>query len=154
MQPMRILSLLLVAAIISLAASRGGKVKYVGGTLGQLAESPKGRIHTTNEEYLVFESSGNDYVTVFWQRINLLEYGQKVGRRVIMAIIISPLLLLSQSREHYVTIGFTDEHSGQQVMVFRVDKNDIRSLLASLEVRTNLVVQYQDEEARQAGKGN
>ena len=38
-------------------------------------------------------------------------------------------------------------------MVFRVGKNNIRVMLVSLEARTGLKVEYQDEEARKAGKG-
>jgi hypothetical protein len=38
-------------------------------------------------------------------------------------------------------------------MIFRVDKNDIRAALVSLEARTGQQVQFQDEEARKAGKG-
>ena len=40
-----------------------------------------------------------------------------------------------------------------QAMVFRVDKNGIRALLVGLEARTGQKVQYQDPEARKAGKG-
>ncbi len=42
------------------------------------------------------------------------------------------------------------EDGKQQAMVFRVDKNSIRSTLAGLEARTGLKVQYQDEQARKA----
>jgi hypothetical protein len=38
-------------------------------------------------------------------------------------------------------------------MVFRVNKGDIRIILASLEARTGRKVEFQDEEARKAGKG-
>jgi hypothetical protein len=38
-------------------------------------------------------------------------------------------------------------------MVFRVDKNGIRAMLVGLEARTGQKVQYQDPEARKAGKG-
>ncbi len=88
-----------------------------------------------------------------WNRITRIEYGQRVSRRYAMGVIISPLLVLSKSRKHFLTIGFTDEEGAQQAMVFRVDKDDIRPLLVSLEVRTNLKVEYQDEDARRAGKG-
>jgi hypothetical protein len=37
--------------------------------------------------------------------------------------------------------------------VFRVDKNAIRATLVSLEARTGVKIQYQDEEARKAGRG-
>ena len=38
-------------------------------------------------------------------------------------------------------------------MVFRVDKNGIRATLVGSEARTGQKVQYQDLEARKAGKG-
>jgi len=50
-------------------------------------------------------------------------------------------------------VGFQDDNGNQQAMVFRVDKNDIRTTLVSLEARTGERVQYQDDEARMAGKG-
>jgi hypothetical protein len=70
-----------------------------------------------------------------------------------MAVIVSPMFLLSKKRSHFLTLGYTDEEGRQQAMVFRVDKNDIRSVLVSLEARTGRKVQFQDEEARKAGKG-
>jgi hypothetical protein len=38
-------------------------------------------------------------------------------------------------------------------MVLQVGKEEIRPLLVSLEARTGRSVEYQDEEARKAGKG-
>jgi len=38
-------------------------------------------------------------------------------------------------------------------MVFQVDKDDVRAVLAALEARTGRRVEYQDEEARKAGRG-
>ena len=38
-------------------------------------------------------------------------------------------------------------------MVLQVGKEEIRPLLVSLEARTGRRVEYQDEEARKAGKG-
>ena len=85
--------------------------------------------------------------------INLIEYGQNVDRRYVMAVLVSPLLLLSKKRQHFLTLGYTDSERRQQAMVFRVDKNNIRALLVALEARTGLKVQFQDEQARKAGKG-
>jgi hypothetical protein len=134
------------------AQEGGGRVQYVGGTVAALADAPKGRLLTTDSDFLIFQTGQRRYA-VRWSRITLLEYGQRVNRRYAMGVIISPLLVLSKSRKHFLTIGFTDEEGAQQAMVFRVDKDDIRSLLVSLEVRTNLKVEYQDEDARKAGKG-
>jgi hypothetical protein len=124
----------------------------VGGTVASVAEGPKGRLLTVNDRFLVFES-GKAHYMVPWESINLIEYGQRVGRRYAMAEVFSPLLVLSKTRKHFLTIGFTDEEQRQQALVFQVDKNDIRPLLASLEARTNLEVEFQDAEARKAGRG-
>jgi hypothetical protein len=61
--------------------------------------------------------------------------------------------MLSKSRKHFLTVGYEDRDGKQQAMVFRVDKSKIRSTLVALEARTGLKVQYQDDEARKAGKG-
>jgi hypothetical protein len=49
-------------------------------------------------------------------------------------------------------VGFELEDGQQQALLFRVDKDDLRSLLVSLEARTGRRVEYQDDEARKAGK--
>jgi hypothetical protein len=92
-------------------------------------------------------------VRVAYDHINLLEYGQKVDRRLIEAIVISPMFLLAKTRKHFLSLGYTDANGAQQALVFRVSKNGIRAALVILETRTGLRVQYQDPEARKAGKG-
>ena len=76
-----------------------------------------------------------------------------MDRRLAMAIIISPVFLLSKRRQHFLSIGYTDDDGRQQALIFRVAKGGVRSTLVSLEARTGLKVQFQDEEARKAGKG-
>jgi len=92
-------------------------------------------------------------VKVPYARINLIEYGQKVDRRLLEAIFISPLMILSKKRQHFLTVGFEAEDGQQQAMLFKVSKSHIRAMLVSLEARTGRKVTYQDEEARKAGKG-
>ena len=106
----------------------------------------------SDSRYFAFYTKGTQ-VRVPYDRINLLEYGQKVDRRLLMAVMISPMFLLAKSRKHFLTVGYTDDDGKQQALVFRVDKNGIRSALVGLEARTGQKVQYQDPEARKAGKG-
>jgi hypothetical protein len=75
------------------------------------------------------------------------------GPALALAILISPLLLLSKSRRHYLTVSYLDEDGRRQALVFQVHKEDVRSVLASLSARTGLRVEYQDEEARKTGGG-
>jgi hypothetical protein len=49
-------------------------------------------------------------------------------------------------------VGFEVEDGRQQVLLFRVEKDDVRALLVGLEARTGRKVSYQDDEARKAGK--
>jgi hypothetical protein len=63
------------------------------------------------------------------------------------------MFLLSKSRQHFVTLGYTDDNGKQQAMVFQVAKRDIRAVLVALEARSGRRVQFQEEEARKAGKG-
>jgi hypothetical protein len=44
--------------------------------------------------------------------------------------------------------GAVDERQARQAVVFRVDKGDIRAVLAGLEARTGRRVEYQDDQAR------
>ena len=134
------------------AADGGGRVTYVGGTQQGLAERRDGALDTTHEQYLFFRTRQLT-MQVPYDHVNLLEYGQKVDRRLAMAIVISPLLMLSKKRAHFLTVGYSDGEGRQQAMIFRVDKNDIRALLVSLEARTGRKITFQDEEARKAGKG-
>jgi hypothetical protein len=135
--------------MLLLAQSRA---EYVGGTASTLASGNSGSIELSDQRYLAFYTKRGQ-VRVAYDRVNLLEYGQKVDRRLLAAVVISPMFLLSKSRKHFLTIGYMDEDGKQQALIFRVDKGSIRSALVSLEARTGLKIQYQDEEARKAGKG-
>lgn len=128
------------------------RVEYVGGTVAGIESGAGGSIEVTDAHYFAFYTK-KAQVRVAYDRIESLEYGQKVDRRLLMAVAISPIFLLSKKRKHFLTVGYTDEEGNHQAMVFRVDKNDIRATLVSLEARTGVKIVYQDEEARRAGHG-
>ena len=44
------------------AGDRGGRVEYVGGTVAEMEDGPKGRLVTVNERYLVYESRRVHYL--------------------------------------------------------------------------------------------
>jgi len=134
------------------AGTPGSRVQYVGGTIVQIPQGCSGRAQTVDEQFFVFYSRGATW-RVPYESIDLLEYGQKVDRRYLAAVIISPLFLLSKSRAHFLTIGYIDETGKHQALIFRVNKDDIRGALVTLEARTGRRVEFQDEEARKAGKG-
>ncbi len=140
-------------AVVCLAAAEyGSRAEYVGGTLKTVAVNAGGRVSTVDEVNFEFRTR-QAMIRVPYERINLLEYGQNVNRRYALAILVSPVLILSKKRAHFLTVGYSDDVGRQQALVLRLDKSTVRVVLASLEARTGRKIEYQDEEARKAGKG-
>ena len=154
--PIRLGSLFLLAAgLLSTAAGqgqRGSSAEYLGGTLDSLPPRVAGTLYTHDPHSLLFQTQ-RAAVRIPYERINQIEYGQKVDRRYWEAVLISPLFVLSKRRAHYLVVGYETEGGLQQALLFQVDKGSIRAILVSLEARTGRKVTFQDEEARKAGKG-
>jgi hypothetical protein len=147
------LSMALLLPWVPLAAGHmGAHAEYVGGTRADIPEKNNGDIEVMDNTYFVFLSKKTK-IKIPYDRINLVEYGQKVDRRYLAAAVISPVFMLAKTRQHFLTLGFQDENGVQQALVFKVDKKDIRIALVALEARTGQQVRYQDDEARIAGKG-
>ena len=151
---MRILACWLTLALLTahaFASSYGSHAEYVGGTRGDIPTNRGGEIRFTNETFFVFVSK-HCLVKIPYERINMLEYGQKVDRRYVLAAI-SPLFLSAKKREHFLTVGFQNDNGKQEALLFRIDKGSVRVTLVALQARTGLQVEFQDEDARLAGKG-
>ena len=130
------------------------KAVYIGGTVKGLKENTEGIMSTKDEKQLFFDYNKKDQFTIPYDRVDSLEYGQKAGRRVGLAIAVTPIALLSKKRRHYLTINYTDADDKQQAAVFELGKDIVRVTLSSLEARTGRKIEYQDEEARNSSKGN
>jgi hypothetical protein len=137
--------------LTTLAAQPGYRAQFVGGTLPGIELKSNTQLNLTSGDALTLRSGAVEY-RIEYGKINSIEYGQTVSRRYAAAVLISPVLLLSKSRKHFVTVGYADTESRQQALVFRVEKGDIRSVLASLEARTGRRVEYQDNEARKGSR--
>ena len=135
-----------------LAGDPGGRAQYVGGTVAGLPSKSEGNINTTDGEVLLFRAK-QATVRIPYSKINTIEYGQRVSRRFVEAVLVSPLLLLAKKRKHFLTVGYTDEQGQQQALVFQLNKGAVRAVLVSLEAKTGRKVEFQDEDARKAGKG-
>jgi len=150
----RICVLTMIAILMPLAAKAGEpglKTEFIGGTLPGVQPKSTAWLNLTDAESLAF-SAGKNELRIPYQRIGTLEYGQNVSRRYAEAILLSPLLLLSKTRKHFVTIGYQDADGRQQALVFRVDKGDIRAVMAGLEARSGRRFTFLDDEARKAGQ--
>lgn len=147
------LILLLFSEVLAWAGLDSHKTMYVGGTVTSIKDGTEGKSSTTDEKVFVFEYRGGK-LNIPYERMNSLEYGQKAGRRLGVAIAVTPLALFSKKRKHFLTVGYLDENDKQQAAVFELGKDVVRVTLATLEARSGRKIEYQDEEARKSGKGN
>lgn len=146
--------LILVFALVQLAYGVDSKkAMYVGGTVSTIKEKSEGKLSVADEKQFLFAYK-KIKLRIPYDRINSLEYGQKAGRRIGVAIMVSPIALFSKKRKHFLTLSYLDDQDKQQAAVFEMGKDIVRVTLASLEARTGRKIEYQDEEARKSGSGN
>ena len=146
---------LICTLILELAAFAGlgsDKAKYVGGTENQIKDGAEGTASAKDEKNFVFSYEGAT-LTVPYDQINDLEYGQKAGRRVGVAVMVSPLALFSKKRKHFLTVGWKDAQDRQHAAVFELGKDVVRTTITTLEARSGRKVEYEDDEARKSGMG-
>jgi len=152
----RSISIVLVCMFVLELLAFGGlgssKTAYVGGTENQVKESTEGESSAKDEKNFVFEYKGGK-LEIPYDQVDDLEYGQKAGRRLGLALAISPWLLLSHKRKHFLTVGWKDAQEKQHAAVFELGKSVVRTTIATLEARTGKKVDYQDDEARKSGLG-
>lgn len=146
------LAALLSANAISpvlLAGVPSKKAVYQGGTLPGIKIPVTGSVDLTGPKDFVFSHEFGE-IRVPYDRVNSLEYGQKAGRRLGLAIVLSPAFLLSRKRKHYLTINFRQESGEQHAIVFELGKKIVRTTLRGLEARTGLKIEFEDEQARKS----
>jgi len=139
--------LCLLGQATAIAAVRGKAAKYVGGTIATLPEKTQGKLDL-QEGAAVFVAKNDTKLTIPYAKIESLEYGQKAGRRVGVALAVNPLFLFSKKRKHFLTIGFLDEAGKKQGAVFEVAKGVVRETLSTLETKSGKKVEYESEEAK------
>lgn len=148
-------SVLLCVLTLELAAFAGlgsDKTAYIGGTENQIKDGTEGQSSAKDDKLFVFECKQGK-LEIPYEQVNDLEYGQKAGRRLGLALTISPWLLLSHKRRHFLTIGWKDGQDKQHAAVLELGKSVVRTTIVTLEARTGKKVEYEDDEARKSGMG-
>lgn len=125
----------------------GDEVLYVGGTITSLPEATEGSADLKNDEKLVFSSPKGGF-EIPYSSIKTLEYGQKAGRRVGVAIVISVWALFSKKRKHFLTIGYDNAEGKPQGVVLEIAKGRAKTFITILEARSGKKVEYESEEAK------
>lgn len=142
-----VLALVVFQSSIAVGAVRGDDVKYIGGTLTNIPEETEGHLDVTNEKSLKFTCKKGS-IEIPYESITSLEFGQKAGRRLGVALVAGPLALLSKKRRHFLTIGYKDDNDKGQGVVLELAKDLPRTVITVLESRSGVKCDYESEEAR------
>ncbi|HEV8383976.1 MAG TPA: hypothetical protein VGQ11_03825 [Candidatus Acidoferrales bacterium] len=156
----RTLSALLVASFLwtplAAAAVRGKAARYTGGTLAVFKEAVDGTWELGEKAVLFTAKKGGGKVEISYDKIESLEFGQKVGRRLWGAavgnvLILTPitlLLLFSKKRKHFLTLTYLDEEGQKQGAVFELAKGIVKESLNTLESKSGKKMEYESDEAK------
>lgn len=142
----------LVLGTTAFAGLGSDKTAYIGGTETQVKDGTEGQSSAKDEKVFLFEYKDGK-IQIPYDEVNDLEYGQKAGRRLGLALAVSPWLLLSHKRKHFLTIGWKDGQDKQHAAVLELGKSIVRTTIVTLEARTGKKVEYEDDEARKSGMG-
>jgi hypothetical protein len=145
-------AILAFTAPAAFAAVRGDDVLYVGGTITAVPEKTEGRLDTSDTTMATFSAKKGSF-RIPYDKITGLEYGQKAGRRVGVALAVSPVALFSKKRKHYLTVSFADEQGAKQGAVLEIGKGKIKALTALLETRSGKKLEFESEEAKKHFEG-
>ena len=137
---------LVLASTLPAWSIDSGKAEYVGGTASLPAKTP-GAFQLSGATEARFVYKGGE-LAIPYKKIESIEYGQKAGRRIGVAIMVSPIALLSKKRKHFVTIGYTDAAGTKQGVVIELGKEIVRSTLVTLETRSGRKIEYESEDAK------
>ena len=133
--------------VLSLAAVRGKEVMYVGGTMNSVPEATEGRLDTSDPKVIFFNSEKGSF-QIPYEGVTSLEYGQKAGRRLGVAVVITVWALFSKKRKHFLTIGYKDANDQPQGVVLELPKGTPKSIITAIEARSGVKCEYESEEAR------
>jgi hypothetical protein len=125
---------LLMALALPMAAVEDEQVMYAGGTAPALRVGVVGRLDTTSEKSLTFESSGTKLL-IPYDDIQSFEYSTEVTRHLGVLPAIGVGLVKMRHRRHYFRISYRGADDVSQVAIFEVPKQMPRTLRAVLEAR-------------------
>ena len=111
---------------------------------GLAKEGDKGNLVLDNDTIRLVKKNGTEYFSLPTDAVTDMFYSRVSGRRIKTAIFVSPLLLLTKGRKHYVTITFDDPRASGAVEL-RLDKKNYMGILRSLEQVSGMSMQYDQE---------
>jgi hypothetical protein len=131
------IAVLLAAVVLAQstpAAVRGDHAAYIGGT-APIPREMQGSLETFDTRELLFRYGAGVY-SIPYASITSMEFGEKVGRRVGVALAVGWIALFSKKKRHFLTLGYTGQTGTAEAAVFELSKGIYQAVLPTLEART------------------
>ena len=110
-------------------------IMYVGGTENQIKGGAEGKSSERDEKNFVFHYKGGS-LSIPYDQVNDLEYGQKAGRRLGVAIMVTPLAHLFRKRENTLSVSAGKTSRTSSTRQCSTGQGTVRNVPSSLSRRT------------------
>ncbi len=163
-----IFAVFVLASPLCFGAVRGHKSMYAAGTLATLTKGEVGRLQTSATALVFSPDKGGSAVSIPYNEITAMDYGEHVGRRVgsTIALGVTTLgvmalpMLLSKKKRHYLTIYLNSDPkvaaiererlakdpkgvAKGDVAAFEINKHDYADLISVLQAKTGVAAQIE-----------
>lgn len=117
-------------------------------------EGDKGKL-SVDADWIRFlkDNEKEEYFSIPSTSVKELFYSRVSGRRIKTAILVSPLLLFSKGKKHYMTMTFDDGGSQVGAVEFRLDKKNYRGVLRALEQVAGVTAKFDQEGVKAEEEG-
>ncbi len=112
-------------------------------SFGAAQQGNKGLLLIDSEKVRFTKNDGRtEYFSIPANSVTEIFYSRVSGRRIGAAILVTPFLLFSKGRKHYMTLSFNDGDKLVGAVEFKLHKNNYRGVLRTLEEITGLTMEY------------
>jgi hypothetical protein len=102
-------------------------------------------ISDTNAKQLSFDANGSLPFQIGFDKIRSLTYERASQPRYAAGLLIAWPLLFTKSKQHYLTVQYTDGAGGGKFQIVRLDKNNAQAALNTIEADTGIKIERTEE---------
>lgn len=140
------MALLTVLAAESFGAERFTCAEYFAATSpGQKKAEPgvKGTLvfDETSKKVEFLDSKGTPAFAVNYDAIQGMQYEKTAQPRYVVAVLISPVFLLTHAKKHYLTIEYKDQSGEARSVIIRLNKQNARKTMETARTQTGKSVE-------------
>ena len=94
---------------------------------------------------IAFDANGNTQFQVPFDKVRSLLYERAAKPRYAAGLLLAWPLLFTKSKQHYLTIQYTDAAGEGKFQIVRLDKNNVQAALNTIEADTGVKIERTEE---------